>query len=70
MSSPYRKPAESTGWFYTKTAHVIFKQSGHRVCRHLKAGETYNEETDTLIRVPLRHAANWKQACAMDGLKP
>lgn len=59
--------ARAVGWFPTREAHVLFEQS-KGVCRYLKSGEKYNEETDSLVSSPLRHADSWAEACAMDGL--
>ena len=59
--------ARAAGWFPTREAHVIFKDGPlGRVCRHLRSGERYNEEVDSLISSPLRHAANWHEAIKID----
>lgn len=59
--------ARAAGWFPTREAHVLFANGPEgRVCRHLRGGERYNEEVDSLISSPLRHAANWRDALRID----
>lgn len=59
--------ARALGWFPTREAHVMFRNGSKAgVCRHLRAGETYNEETDSLMSSPLRHADNWAGALRME----
>lgn len=59
--------ARDGGWFPTNTAHIAFKDA-RGVCRHLKAGETYTDNLDSLMSVPLRHAGSWRAAVTMDKL--
>lgn len=41
--------ARQAGWFPTREAHVLFAEGPKgRVCRHLRVGEHYNEDTDRL----------------------
>lgn len=61
--------ARAAGWFPTREAHVMFKGADPgQVCRHLKGGETYDEETDSYMSRPLRHANSWDHAVEMDKL--
>jgi len=57
--------AREAGWFPTCEAHVMF-QSSTGVCRHLRKGETYTDNLDSYMSVPLRHARNWEQALLID----
>lgn len=57
--------ARQAGWYPTREAHVLFKESTG-VCRALRAGETYNDDLDTFMSRPLRHAKNWAQALDID----
>jgi hypothetical protein len=63
--STLEEKARAAGWYPTREAHVMFAQSTG-VCRHLREGETYTEATDSYMSRPLRHAANWLEALAMD----
>lgn len=60
--------ARDAGWFETRKAHVLFANGGNGVCRHLKAGETYTDNLDSLISTPLRHMGSWRAAVAYDKL--
>lgn len=68
MKVTYQSLARSNGWFPTCEAHIMFKSS-KTVCRHLKSGEVYSDDTDSYMSAPLRHAKNWKEACKIDNLK-
>ncbi len=67
FDAAYEREARKGGWFPTCEAHIMFRQ-GSGVCRHLKDGETYQPDTDSLMSVPLRHASSWRDACKMDDL--
>lgn len=55
--------ALGAGW---RPATVWGLASG--VVRELRRGDSYDHRTDSLIRVPLRHAKDWREACLMDGI--
>lgn len=60
--------ARELGWFPTREAHVMFRDGDPAgVCRHLRKGEVFNGDTDSLMSSPLRHADNWEEAIAMEG---
>lgn len=62
--------ARAAGWFPTREAHIVFRQADpEQVVRHLKAGEVYSDDEDSLISVPLKHASSWKEACERDNLE-
>jgi hypothetical protein len=68
-NASHEEKARAAGWFPTREAHVMFRGADEsQVCRHLKGGETYNGETDSLMSRPLRHADSWEHAVAMDKL--